>query len=56
LLLKNDFSQIGMSDGFGTIHWAPRRELRMAQEKYRNDFPLVSQPNAAIRPRLRVAA
>jgi hypothetical protein len=37
--LEDDFSQVGMSDGFGIIHWAPRRELRKAQEAYRKAFP-----------------
>jgi hypothetical protein len=37
--LEEDFSQIGMSDGFGVIHWAPRRELRKAQEAYQKAFP-----------------
>jgi hypothetical protein len=41
--LDDGFKQIGMTDGFGTIHWAPRRQLRKVQEAYRKAFPKVSQ-------------
>jgi hypothetical protein len=37
--LKDNFSQVGVADGFGRIHWASRRDLRKARKKYRKDFP-----------------
>jgi hypothetical protein len=37
--LKDNFSQVGVADGFGRIHWASRRDLRKARKKYRTDFP-----------------
>ena len=37
--LKDNFLQVGVADGFGRIHWAPRRDLRKARKKYRKDFP-----------------
>jgi hypothetical protein len=37
--LGENVSQVGVSDGFGTIHWAPSRQMRKAQEQYRQDFP-----------------
>jgi len=36
--LKESYSQIGVSDGFGRIHWASRRDVRKARKKYQDDF------------------
>jgi hypothetical protein len=36
--LKEDFARVGVSDGYGHIHWAPRKQLRKAQEQYRKRF------------------
>jgi hypothetical protein len=44
--LKENFSQVGVADGFGQIHWASRRDLRRAQEKYRKDFPEGTQASS----------
>jgi hypothetical protein len=38
MFLKDDFSQVGVADGFGKIHWSSRAELRKAQERYQKDF------------------
>lgn len=32
--LDENFSGIGISDGFGRMHWAPRRQLREARTRY----------------------
>jgi hypothetical protein len=32
--LDENFSRIGVSDGFGRMHWAPRRELKKAKARY----------------------
>jgi hypothetical protein len=37
--LKDNYSQVGVADGFGRIHWASRRDLRKARQKHRRDFP-----------------
>lgn len=36
--LKEDFARVGVSDGYGRIHWAPRAQLRRAREQYRKRF------------------
>ena len=36
--LKESYSQIGVSDGFGRIHWASRSDVRKARKKYEDDF------------------
>ncbi len=36
--LKEDFSQIGVADGFGRVHWSSRAEFRAARKKYEKDF------------------
>jgi hypothetical protein len=36
--LAEEFTRVGMSDGFGAIHWAPRRELREARKRYQKRF------------------
>jgi hypothetical protein len=36
--LKEDFVRVGISDGYGHIHWAPRAQLRRAREQYRERF------------------
>ena len=35
--LKENFSKIGVTDGYGRLHWAPRKQLRKAQAKYREE-------------------
>ncbi len=42
--LKEDFVQVGVSDGYGRMHWAPRAQLRKAREKYREKFSQVLPP------------
>jgi hypothetical protein len=37
--LKDNFSQIGVADGFGSIHWTSRRDFRKARKRYERDFP-----------------
>jgi len=37
--LKENFIQVGVSDGFGRVHWSSRRDFRKVQEKYQKDFP-----------------
>lgn len=37
--LKDNFSQVGVADGFGRMHWTSRRDFRNALAKYRRDFP-----------------
>ena len=37
--LKDNFTQVGVADGFGRLHWASRRDLRMVRAKYQKDFP-----------------
>ena len=41
--LKEDFSQIGVADGFGRIHWSSRAELSIAREKYKKDFGQINE-------------
>ena len=36
---KDNFSQVGVADGFGRMHWTSRRDFRNALAKYRRDFP-----------------
>ena len=42
--LKDDFVQVGVSDGYGRMHWAPRAQLRKVRKKYCQDFPQVLPP------------
>jgi len=44
--LKEDFSNVGVSDGFGRMHWAPSKELRKAKERYHREFQLAAQNDA----------
>lgn len=37
--LNGDWSQVGVTDGYGRNHWAPRKQLREAREQYRREFP-----------------
>lgn len=37
--LKEGFSQIGVADGFGRIHWGSRRDFRKIRKKFQKDFP-----------------
>lgn len=36
--LKENFIDIGVSDGYGRIHWAKRKQLRVAKKRYRMRF------------------
>ena len=36
--LKEDWAQVGVSDGYGRTHWAPRKHLREVRKKYRERF------------------
>jgi hypothetical protein len=36
--LKHDFAKVGVSDGFGSMHWATRKQLLKAQEDHRKRF------------------
>lgn len=44
--LKDDFSQVGVADGFGRVHWVSRRNFRNARLKYRKDFHSASPADA----------
>lgn len=37
--LKIDWAQIGISDGYGRRHWAPRKQLRQLRKRFLRDFP-----------------
>jgi hypothetical protein len=37
--LKDPATQIGVSDSFGRLHYAPSVQLREARERFRKDFP-----------------
>ena len=36
--LKDAYARVGVSDGYGRIHWAPRVQLRKAREQYLKRF------------------
>ena len=36
--LKKEFTHIGIPDSFGRFHWAPKEDIREAQNQYRRDF------------------
>lgn len=36
--LSDKFAFVGVSDGYGRTHWAPRKQLRNVQAKYRQKF------------------
>lgn len=36
--LNNDWAQVGVSDGYGRYHWAPRKQLCEVHDKYQRDF------------------
>jgi hypothetical protein len=40
--LKDNFSQVGVTDGFGRTHLSPRCEFREVLEKYWREFPTSS--------------
>ncbi len=42
-LKEKDLAQVGVSDGYGTLHWAPRKQLKSAMAEYDRDF---SQPTS----------
>jgi hypothetical protein len=37
-LLKNGFTDIGLRDTFGRMHWANRRDLKAVHKAYRDEF------------------
>jgi hypothetical protein len=37
--LKETFSQVGVADGFGRMHWSSKRDYQKARAKYQKDFP-----------------
>ena len=43
--LREDSAKIGITDGYGRTHWAPRTQLREVRERYRDKF--VNQINAS---------
>lgn len=45
--LKNDFVQLGVSDGYGRIHWCAKKEYQAAVSKFREDFPPRADANVA---------
>jgi hypothetical protein len=40
--LRVKHARVGVGDSFGREHWAPKEQLRAAEETYREDFPLGS--------------
>jgi hypothetical protein len=38
--LKENFSQIGVSDGFGKIHWASKREMKQTRSQFEKMFTI----------------
>jgi hypothetical protein len=36
--LKSHFTHVGVSDYYGRVHWAPRRQLKKAYESWHKDF------------------
>lgn len=38
IFLNDDFSQVGVADGFGQVHWSKRSDFRSVQHKYQTDF------------------
>ncbi len=42
--LKEDFTQVGVSDGFGKIHWSSRADWQKVQVRYRSDFGKTEKP------------
>lgn len=44
--LKEDWTQIGVGDGYGRMHWAPRKQVREVHEKYRQKFLDATLPSA----------
>jgi hypothetical protein len=42
-----DVTDIGLSDSFGHIHWAPRRSVRTFRTRHEKDFPK-KRPNTAL--------
>jgi hypothetical protein len=36
--LNSPFTDIGLSDYYGRVHWAPRRDLKKAYATWRKDF------------------
>ena len=37
-LLKSKMNHIGIGDSFGRMHWAPKKDMAIAQKKYNKDF------------------
>jgi hypothetical protein len=40
--LRTKFNRIGITDSFGHVHWAPRRELKRARQEYEKEFRALS--------------
>ncbi|GGX63436.1 hypothetical protein GCM10007385_35720 [Tateyamaria omphalii] len=36
--LKEDWSQIGVADGYGAVHWAPRKQLQEVRDRFLEEF------------------
>ncbi len=36
--LSQDWTDIGISDSFGRVHWAPRSHVKEARERFKKDF------------------
>lgn len=36
--LKENFTQIGVADGFGRVHWTSKRDFRKTRQRYQKDF------------------
>ena len=41
--LKENFIQVGIADGYGRMHWAPKRQLKKLRENYMEDFGSADQ-------------
>jgi hypothetical protein len=37
-LLKSKMNHIGIGDSFGRVHWAPKKDMAIAQQRYNKDF------------------
>jgi hypothetical protein len=46
--LNANFSQVGVSDGFGRMHWSTRRSVRAARRRYQRDFLRDQSKEAAV--------
>ncbi len=37
--LKEPFHWVGLTDGYGRMHWCKRKDVRVARKRYEKDFP-----------------